>query len=181
MSSTTREIWVTQHERDNLRPDYQNLPHEEINILSDGGNFRWPYCHDDREGNPDAVVSADTARICPTTIPPALKMQAHSAPLGITFLDRATQFPADYRGDALVALHGSWNRSVPVGAMIVRLHIANGKPTGYEEFIKGWQDETAAAAGRAVRWGRPADVLVYKDGFPDWQKRRGAVRAGGQP
>ncbi len=25
------------------------------------------------------------------------------------------------------------------------------------------------------------NVYVYKDGFPDWQKRRGPVRAGGQP
>ena len=53
---------------------------------------------------------------CARTIPPALQIQAHSAPLGMTFLAQATTFPADYRGDLLLALHGSWNRSVPTGA-----------------------------------------------------------------
>jgi len=86
-------------------------------------------------------------------------MQAHSAPLGIAFLDRATRLPAAYHGDALVAFHGSWNRTVPTGAKVVRIRINDGKPSGYEDFIVGWQDD---ATGR--RWGRPVDVMVYKDG-----------------
>ena len=161
---TTGEIWVSQHERDNLRPDHQDLPHEEINILTDGGHFGWPYCHGDRVANPDAVVADSVgAGICRRTLAPALNLQAHSAPLGLTFLDRATQLPAEYRGDALLALHGSWNRTIPVGTVVVRIHAANGRPVKYEEFLTGWQGESAQ--GQAPnRWGRPVDIVVHRDG-----------------
>jgi glucose/arabinose dehydrogenase len=154
MHPGTREIWVTQHERDNLRPDHQDLPPEEINILRDGAHFGWPYCHSTRVPNPEF----NDASRCAATEPPALGMQAHSAPLGITFLDRATRLPAEFRGDALVAFHGSWNRDEPTGAKVVRIRVRDGRPVGYEDFITGWQD----ASGR--RWGRPVDVVVYRDG-----------------
>jgi glucose/arabinose dehydrogenase len=161
---TTGEIWVSQHERDNLQPDYQNLPTEEINILRDGGDFGWPFCHGDRVPNPDAVVKDSVAAgVCARTLPPALEIQAHSAPLGLTFLNGATNLPAEYRGDALLALHGSWNRAVPVGVVVVRIRVQNGKPVGYEEFVTGWQGESTP--GQAPnRWGRPVDILVHKDG-----------------
>lgn len=154
VNPVTHAIWVTQNERDNLQPDHENLPPEEINILRDGADYGWPYCYGDRIPNPEF----NDAGRCARTVPPALKMQAHSAPLGITFLERATAFPADYRGDALVAFHGSWNRDVPTGAKVVRIHIRDGQPVGYEDFIIGWQPEN----GR--RWGRPVDVLVAADG-----------------
>jgi glucose/arabinose dehydrogenase len=150
----TGEIWVTQHERDNLPPDHQNLPHEEINILRDGGDYGWPYCHGDRIPNPEFN---DAAR-CRTTIPPALSMQAHSAPNGIAFLSTASRFPEAYLGDALVAFHGSWNRDVPTGAKVVRIRIRDGRPEGVEDFIVGWQRPDGS------RWGRPVDVLVHRDG-----------------
>lgn len=151
---TTGKIWVTQNERDNLEPSHEDLPFEEINILQDGGHFGWPYCHGDRIPNPEFR----DRRRCEGTIPPAYALPAHSAPLGITFLDRATAFPAEYRGDALVAYHGSWNRDVPTGAKVVRLKVANGVPVGVEDFLVGWQD------GNGRRWGRPVDVVVARDG-----------------
>jgi glucose/arabinose dehydrogenase len=152
VNPATKAIWVTQNERDQIQPSHEDLPPEEINILADGGDYGWPYCYGDRVPNPEY---ADQAR-CNRTVAPALKLQAHSAPLGISFLNRATKLPASLRGDALVAFHGSWNRDVPTGAKVVR--VANGKPTGVEDFVTGWQD----AHGR--RWGRPADVLVARDG-----------------
>jgi glucose/arabinose dehydrogenase len=151
---TTHAIWVTQNERDNLPPNHQDLPPEEINILQDGGDYGWPYCYGDRIPNPEYH---DAAR-CAKTIPPALEMQAHSAPLGITFLTNATQLPADMRGDALVAFHGSWNRTTPTGAKVVRIHVRNGKPVSYDDFITGWQRPDGS------RWGRPVDLLVLRDG-----------------
>jgi glucose/arabinose dehydrogenase len=150
----TKQIWVTQHERDNLKPDHQDLPTEEINILSDGKDYGWPYCHGPRIPNPEYN---DQAR-CNRTESPALRMQAHSAPLGITFLNAATSFPREWRGDALVAFHGSWNRDTPTGAKVVRVRIANGRPVSYEDFITGWQND----AGQ--RWGRPVDFAVLGDG-----------------
>ena len=156
MNPASKQIWVTQNERDNITPDHEDLPPEEINILQDGGDYGWPFCYGNRIPSPDRDFH-DPAR-CERTIPPALEMQAHSAPLGITFLDRATMFPADWRGDALVAFHGSWNRSTPTGAKVVRVRVRDGRPMSYEDFITGWQGPN----GR--RWGRPVDVMVHKDG-----------------
>jgi len=151
VNPATQKIWVTTHERDNLGDD---IPPEEIDILQDGGDFGWPYCWGNRQPNPEYKVAGR----CDTTIPPALMMQAHSAPLGITFLGKATQLRPEYRGDALVAFHGSWNRTVPTGAKVVRVRIVDGRPVSYEDFVRGWQDANGS------RWGRPADVLVNGDG-----------------
>lgn len=150
----THELWVTQNERDNIEPDHEDLPPEEINILRDGGDYGWPYCYGNRVPNPEFK---DAAR-CARTIPPAIELQAHSAPLGLAFLDRATKFPEAYRGDLLVAYHGSWNRDTPTGAKVVRISVRDGKPVAVSDFITGWQD----ARGR--RWGRPVDVVVAADG-----------------
>lgn len=150
----TGEMWVSQNERDNLPPNHENLPPEEINILRAGGNYGWPYCYGNRIPGPEY----DDPSRCTNTIPPALEMQAHSAPLGITFLDRAANFPADYRGDMLVAFHGSWNRDQPTGAKVVRVRIRANRPVSYEDFATGWQRPDGS------RWGRPVDVLVYRDG-----------------
>jgi glucose/arabinose dehydrogenase len=151
---TTKRIWVSQHERDNLAPNHQDLPAEEINVLRDGGDYGWPYCHDDRVPSPEY---GNAAR-CATTVAPALRMQAHSAPMALEFLDRATTFPSDYRGDALVAFHGSWNRDVPTGAKVVRVRLRDGRPVSYADFVAGWQRPDGS------RWGRPVGIVVARDG-----------------
>jgi glucose/arabinose dehydrogenase len=148
---------VSVHERDNIPPNHEDLPPEEIDILRDGGDFGWPYCYSlGGKAVPNPEYN-DAAR-CAHTIPAALEMQAHSAPLGMTFLDKATNFPEEYRGDLLVAFHGSWNRTVPTGAKVVRVRVRDGKPVSYGDFVTGWQDR------KGRRWGRPVDVIVYKDG-----------------
>jgi glucose/arabinose dehydrogenase len=154
VSPTSGAIWASQNERDNLTPDHEDLPPEEINILTQGGDYGWPYCYGNRLPNPEY---ADAAR-CAATVPPALGLQAHSAPLGLTFLSKATLLPASWRGDLLVAYHGSWNRSAPTGAKVVRVRVSGDKPASVEDFITGWQPPS----GR--RWGRPADVAVASDG-----------------
>ncbi|MEJ7809620.1 MAG: PQQ-dependent sugar dehydrogenase [Gemmatimonadaceae bacterium] len=153
----TRQIWVSTHERDNLRPEHEDLPPEEIDILRDGGDFGWPYCYSSG-GRPVANPEYNDPARCSRTVTAALEMQAHSAPMGLAFLKGASQFPREYRGDVLLAFHGSWNRSTPTGAKIVRVRVKDGKPASYEDFVTGWQ----GADGR--RWGRPVDVLVHKDG-----------------
>jgi glucose/arabinose dehydrogenase len=153
---TTRQLWATTHERDNLKPEHEDLPPEEIDILQDGGDYGFPYCWGNRQPNPE--FADEGAKRCPATIPPALEMQAHSAPLGLAFLAGAAKFPREYQGDALVAFHGSWNRTVPTGAKVVRVRVRDGKPVSYEDFITGWQRTDG------TRWGRPVDILVHKDG-----------------
>ena len=89
---------------------------------------------------------------------PDVLFQAHSAPLNITFYE-GSQFPADYRGDAFVTMHGSWNRGKRTGYKVVRLIFEDGKPTGeYEDFMTGF-----VVSDKAV-WGRPVGVAVAKDG-----------------
>lgn len=148
---STGVIWASQNERDNLGDD---LPGEEINVLSDGTHFGWPYCYGNRIPNPEFRDHAD---YCRTTTPPALSMQAHSAPLGMVFYT-ADQFPAEYRGDLFLAFHGSWNRSVPTGYKLVRVRVENGRPVSYEDFATGW------LTGRGRPSGRPVDPEVGPDG-----------------
>lgn len=150
----THELWVSSHERDNIQPDHQDLPPEEIDVLQQGGDYGWPYCHSDRVPNPEYH---DQAR-CNPTIPPALMMQAHSAPLGIAFLATATKLPASMRNDMLIAFHGSWNRDVPTGAKVAIVHTTANRPSSYADFLWGFQ------RGDGSRWGRPTDVAVWTDG-----------------
>jgi hypothetical protein len=75
---------------------------------------------------------------------------AHSAPIGFVFYN-GTQFPAEYRGDAFVAFRGSWNRSVPTGYEVMRVHFANGvpAPAPLSHFLSGFLlDDGAAQFGR---------------------------------
>ncbi|MDR3506668.1 MAG: sorbosone dehydrogenase family protein, partial [Caulobacteraceae bacterium] len=93
---------------------------------------------------------------------PDVLQQPHSAPLGLAFYTARSgvaAFPAEYRDDAFVALHGSWNRDKRTGYKIVRLKLKNGVPTGeYEDFITGFVIDTQKV------WGRPVDVAVARDG-----------------
>jgi glucose/arabinose dehydrogenase len=75
--------------------------------------------------------------------------------LGLTFYTGSV-FPPEYRGDLFVALHGSWNRSVPTGYKVIRLPMRGGVPGPPQDFAVGWLQ-----GGRA--WGRPVDVITGKD------------------
>ena len=69
------------------------------------------------------------------------------------------QFPDAYRGDAFVALHGSWNRAKRTGYKVVRVPLKDGKPKGvYEDFMTGF----VTPEGNV--WGRPVGLTVAKDG-----------------
>ena len=139
---TTGAIWASQNERDNLGDD---VPPEEINVLSDGTDFGWPYCYGDRVPNPEYH---DAAR-CARTSPPALAIQAHSAPLGMTFY-AGDQFPEEWLGDLFVAFHGSWNRAHKTGYMLAHVDVKDGRPVSYEPFASGWLDERERTSGRPV-------------------------------
>lgn len=90
--------------------------------------------------------------------PPALAFPAHAAAAGIDFY-RGRMFPPGYRYDAFVALHGSSNRTGPVGYEVVRIRFdGGGDPLGQEVFVSGWLDR----AGRP--WGRPVDLEELPDG-----------------
>ena len=89
-----------------------------------------------------------------------MTFQAHTAPLGLRFYD-GQMFPEAVRGDLFVALHGSWNRSVPAGYKLIRIPFADGVAGQAEDFATGWM---ANEGDRGSVWGRPVDVLVAPDG-----------------
>ncbi|OLB51602.1 MAG: hypothetical protein AUI08_02735 [Gemmatimonadetes bacterium 13_2_20CM_2_65_7] len=148
---TTGELWGANNDRDNLGDD---LPPEHVNIIKEGRNYGWPQCYLPGKPNPE-YTTAD----CSKAEPPMITVQAHSAPLGFTFYT-GNQFPREYRGDAFMTLHGSWNRSVPTGAKVVRVRVdrSGRRATGVEDFIVGWQLPDGS------RWGRPVSLLVMPDG-----------------
>lgn len=147
----SHEIWATNNDRDRLGDD---RPPDRVNILRPGGFYGWPQCYLPGMPNPEY---ADHAARCDSAIGPAVSLPAHAAPLGLAFY-QADQFPADYRGNLFIALHGSWDRSFPIGYKVVRVPVAEGRAAGpWQDFVSGWQ------VGRRA-WGRPVDVLVAPDG-----------------
>lgn len=145
----TKELWATDNGRDWLGND---LPPEEINIVKNGDHYGWPYCYGDGVIDPDYGKSD----FCKTTTSPAFKMQAHSAPLGLTFYT-GKLFPKEFLGDLFVAFHGSWNRTEPTGYKVVRIKMKDGKPEKIEDFATGWLQGQRAT-------GRPVDIIVGPDG-----------------
>lgn len=142
----TEEVWVTEMGRDQLGDD---IPPEEINILQDGGFFGWPFCYDDKVQDKAFDSSNAAAQKCADSVSPKVKMQAHSAPLGLEFIPES--WPSIYKDDLLVAFHGSWNRTVPTGYKIVRIILdEEGNYQGIEDFITGWLDDNGEVLGRPV-------------------------------
>jgi glucose/arabinose dehydrogenase len=152
----TGELWATNNGRDLMGDD---LPPENVYIVREGLDYGWPRCHsgdviDPDFGGPDACAGVE---------PPVTEMQAHSAPLGMVFYtgqDAENPFPQEYWGDLFVALHGSWNRSVPTGYKVVRLPLDGSEPSGLVvDFAVGWLDEETDEAS-----GRPVGLAVGPDG-----------------
>jgi glucose/arabinose dehydrogenase len=147
----TLELYATDNGRDLLGDD---VPPCELNRIERGAFYGWPFAHGMNQTDPDFGVG-QPARIA-GSIPPVHAFGAHQAPLGMTFLRNPEQ-PADYRGAALVALHGSWNRSELSGYKVVSLHWDVDGTIRERDFFTGFQ------VGEDVI-GRPVDVAEGPDG-----------------
>jgi glucose/arabinose dehydrogenase len=143
-----------------------NHPPELFINVRDGGNYGWPFCN----SNPDTPSGLDTMPLDPDfdtnrnqavkcdTMTRAMKgIPAHSAPLGLTFAQR-TRFPQHYRRGALVALHGSWNRSIVRSPRVAYFSWdARQRPGPQYDFVTGW-------VSGGTYWGRPVDTAVDSTG-----------------
>jgi glucose/arabinose dehydrogenase len=148
----TGELWATNNGRDLMGDD---LPPDTVHILREGGYFGWPFCHAGRIEDPDMGFPG----ACEGVPAPLVEIQAHSAPLGLAFYT-GQAFPAAFRGDLFIALHGSWNRTEPTGYKVARLRLDGSTPAGgLEDFVWGWLDE---ATGEVT--GRPVGLAVGPDG-----------------
>jgi hypothetical protein len=149
----TGELWCSTNERDGLG---DNLPPDYVTRVREGAFYGWPWYY--IGGNEDPRHRNARPDLAGKVVIPDTLIQPHSAPLGMTFY-AGSQFPADYRGQAFAALHGSWNRAKRTGYKIVRIVMRDGAPTGeYEDFVTGFVIDDARV------WGRPVGVAIAKDG-----------------
>jgi glucose/arabinose dehydrogenase len=155
----TGALWGTDNGRDLIGDD---IPPDEVNILKLGSDYGWPYCY----GNniEDTSVHAEVPP-CQNSTPPKIALPAHVAPLGLAFVPEEG-WPEEWWHDLIVAYHGSWNRSQPVGYKVVRFDYS---PDGRvlqdqfsEDFVTGF---LPAGADEDEAIGRPVDVLIEPGGI----------------
>lgn len=146
LNPTSNKVYATEMGRDFLG---DNLPPDEIDILEDGANYGWPYCYGDKVW--DKTFGQKSQEYCGQTNNPYFKIEAHSAPLGLTFIN-SSQFPDEWQNSLLVSYHGSWNSSDPVGYKIV-LITTTPNPTE-TDFITGFSKDEA----------RPVDLTFDHEG-----------------
>jgi glucose/arabinose dehydrogenase len=155
---TTQKLWFTDNGRDMMG---DNVPDCELNRLDKvGDDFGFPYCHAGSVKDPEF----GNLKACSAAIAPALKLGPHVAPLSVRFY-KSGQFPASYGNIALVAQHGSWNRSVPIGYRIMQVKIDGDKVISYEPFVTGWLKADGKVTGRPVdlQWASDGSLLVSDD------------------
>ena len=149
----TGALWCVVNERDGLGDD---LPPDYATHVTQGAFYGWPWYY--LGDHKDPRHKGERPDLASRITTPDVLIQAHSAPLGVAFYT-ADQFPPEYRGDAFVTLHGSWNRSKRTGYKVVRLLMKDGKPTGvYEDFLVGFVRDDKSV------WGRPVGVAAARDG-----------------
>ena len=152
----TGKLWITVNERDKLGA---RLPSDFLAQASEGDFFGWPYAYNGP--NPDPVFGAKRPDLVAKTKVPEVLLGAHTAPLGLVFYT-GTQFPADYRGDGFVAIHGSGPYDQLDGYKVVRVKFKNGVPVGgYEDFVTGF---STTRNGKLYVWGTPSQLAIAKDG-----------------
>ncbi len=144
-------LYATDNGRDLMGDD---LPPCELNRIEPGGFFGWPYAWGDRQ--PDPGLGADNPQRVRDSIAPVHGFAAHVAPLGIAFIDGAA-LPAQYRQAALVAQHGSWNRTRKSGYQVVSLHWQADGTIEERPFLTGFERDEDVI-------GRPAFIAQGPDG-----------------
>ncbi|HTO06058.1 MAG TPA: sorbosone dehydrogenase family protein [Myxococcota bacterium] len=144
-------LYATDNGRDLLGDD---IPPCELNEIQPGKFYGWPYRYGHNVPDPDfGTQGGDQAA---SAVPPAHEFGAHVAPLGMRFY-RGTAFPERYRGQAFVALHGSWNRSKKSGYKVVLLEWKPDGSIAESDFLTGFELNEDVV-------GRPVDVLDGPDG-----------------
>jgi glucose/arabinose dehydrogenase len=164
----TDEIWGMDHGSDwfgreleqkdgkHGQPITDLNPPDEMNHYVQGGFYGHPFLVGSRIPRYEYLNRPDIVELAARTIPPAWSTGAHWAPNAMVFYT-GRQFPADCRGDAFVAYHGSWNRERKAGYCVTRVLFDQGRPYGELIYANFLTDE-----GKVL--GRPVDVVVAPDG-----------------
>ncbi len=164
----TDEVWGMDHGSDwfgrplegennpNGQPITDLNPPDEMNHYIQGGFYGHPFLVGNRVPRYEYMNRPDIVALAARTIPPEWSTQAHWAPNAMVFYTGG-QFPREYRGDAFVAYHGSWNREKKAGYCVTRVHFDQGHPCGELVYVSFLTRD-----GEVL--GRPVDVVVAPDG-----------------
>lgn len=147
-------------------PQYvDDIPSEPFTLVRDGGNYGWPFCNavpnptmSNLENVPDYETNRDGSKLNCAAIDRSSKgIQAHSAPLGLSFLHNSN-VPAAYRSGAAIALHGCWNcTTLKGGYKVVYFPFdAAGNPGAEIDLVAGFVTDPVARQ----YWGRPVDAIA---------------------
>ena len=146
-------LWFTDNQTDGMGDD---IPSGEINRITKAGQFfGYPW----KQGKTRITEHGYDKDPLPANITdPQVYTVAHAADLGMIFYS-GKAFPAKYQGGFFSDQHGSWNRTTPVGALVLFTSLkADGTADKTEVFAEGWLDNNG------LYRGRPVDVAVMKDG-----------------
>jgi glucose/arabinose dehydrogenase len=147
-----RSLWTNDNQVDGMGDDQ---PPGELNrIASAGLDFGFPWYGGGKVRTNEYKNDTPPAN----AVFPQVEQAAHAADLGLVFYT-GTMFPAKYRGAIFSTQHGSWNRTVPVGARLMVTFLKDdGNVAGKSEpFAEGWNDN-------GYYLGRPVDVAQLPDG-----------------
>ncbi|OBB57630.1 gluconolaconase [Mycobacterium sp. 852013-51886_SCH5428379] len=168
-------VWTAVNGRDNVLnpatgrvdPEYvADHPPEQLPKLTPGRELGWPYCNIDQGASGgtgdlgfirDVQTNADGSKMdCAALSPVEQSFGAHSAPLGLSFVDGS--LPAPYTQGALVGIHGSWNAQPPRAPEVSFYPYSGGDLGDQQTLVGGFQ------SGDGSRWGRPVDAVAGPDG-----------------
>lgn len=180
----TNELWVVINNRDNAPYPYQkdfngdgasdygkvmqsfvdNYPIEPLTKVREGGDYGWPFCNSNNENGVDNMAfdrdmdmnKDGTNRDCSKIDRVSKGIQAHSAPLGLSFLGNSS-FPMPYREGVVSALHGSWNRASKTGYKVIFFPWQDDKPGVEQDLVTGFLEGERP-------WGRPVDAVPDNKG-----------------
>lgn len=149
-----------------------NHPPDEVVPVTAGRDLGWPYCDPDQDDShpagslgtiplrPDAATNPrGSALDCAALAPIEVGLPAHSAPLGMTFLE-GSKIPAPWSGGAVIAAHGSWNRQPPRAPAVLWLgwNTAQRRLEPAVTLVGGFENSDHSF------WGRPVDAVPGPDG-----------------
>jgi len=149
-----------------------NHPPDEVATVTAGRDLGWPYCDPDQDNSKpkgsmadvplvaNAVTNPDGRALdCAALAPIEVGLPAHSAPLGMTFLE-GSKVPAPWTGGAVVAAHGSWDRHPPQAPAVLWLawNASKGTLEPAVALVSGFENADGSF------WGRPVDAVPGPDG-----------------
>ncbi len=147
-----KSLWSNDNQVDGMGDD---IPAGEMNRIDKAGlNFGFPWYGGGHTRTKEYASETPPADV----VFPEVEQAPHAADLGLTFYT-GSMFPAKYQGAIFSAQHGSWNRTVPVGARVMVTFLKeDGHVAGPSiPFAEGWNE-----SGHYL--GRPVDVAVSWDG-----------------